>query len=262
MEILRDREKCKLYLSQKIYIEKVLHSFNIQNTKPVSTPLAAHFQLSATLSPKIDDEHIYISRVPYSCVFGSLMYAMACSRPDLSYAVSAVRRYMANPSKEHWKVVHWIFRYLHGSYDICLQFERNRDGVIGYVDSDFAGDLDKRRSLIGYVFTIGGCAISWKTTLQTTITLSSTEAEYRLLQRLARKISTYNNPADMMTKTLPSAKFEHCLDLVSVSSQDVPLGAFVEKVESFLKMNLSSELEFVSRWILLEFVTRIFLIGP
>ena len=103
IEIMRDREKCKLYLSQKKYIEKVLHRFNMQNAKPVSTPLAAHLQLSATLSPKTDDERDYMSRVPYSSVVGSLMYAMVCSRPDLSYVVSAVSRYMENPSKEHWK---------------------------------------------------------------------------------------------------------------------------------------------------------------
>ncbi|PHT68702.1 hypothetical protein T459_28189 [Capsicum annuum] len=67
---------------------------------------------------------------------------------------------MSNPSKEDWKTVQWIFTYLHGSVDVCLQFGRNRDGVIGYVDSDIAGDLDKRRFLIAYVFTIDGCAIS------------------------------------------------------------------------------------------------------
>ncbi|KAF3680613.1 hypothetical protein FXO37_03233 [Capsicum annuum] len=63
------------------------------------------------------------------------------------------------------------------------RFGRNRDGVIGYVDSDFAGDHDKRRSLTGYVFTIGGCAISWKATLQTTIALLTTEAEYMAITK-------------------------------------------------------------------------------
>ena len=69
-------------------------------------------------------------------------------------------------------------RYLCGSSSVCFQFGRNRDGFAGYVYSDYAGDLDKRRSLTGYVFTIGGCAISWKDTLQSTVTLSTTEAEY------------------------------------------------------------------------------------
>ncbi|KAG8472449.1 hypothetical protein CXB51_034191 [Gossypium anomalum] len=132
--------------------------FNMRSAKPVSTPLASHFRLSSTLSPQSDDEIEYMSHVPYSSAVGSLMYAMVCSRPDLSYAVSAVSRYMTNPGKEHWKAVQWILRYLRGTTDVCLQFGRTEDGVIGYVDADFAGDLDRRRSLTGYVFTIGGCA--------------------------------------------------------------------------------------------------------
>ena len=120
MEILRNRKASKLYLSQKGYIEKVLYRFNMQNAKPVSTLLAAHFRLSSALSPQSDDEIDYMSRVPYSSAVGSLMYAMVCSRPDLSYAVSAVSRYMANPGKEHWKAVQWIFRYLRNSTDACL----------------------------------------------------------------------------------------------------------------------------------------------
>ncbi|KAG8473502.1 hypothetical protein CXB51_035665 [Gossypium anomalum] len=279
MEILRDRKASKLYLSQKGYIEKVLCRFNMQSAKPVSTPLAAHFRLSSALSPQSDDEIEYMSHVPYSSAVGSLMYAMVCSRPDLSYAVSTVSRYMANPGKEHWKVVQWILRYLRGTTDVCLQFGRTKDGVIGYVDADFAGDLDRRRSLTGYVFTIGGCAISWKATLQTTVALSTTEAEYMVITEACKeaiwlkglfselneylqintvfcdsqsaifltkdqmfhertkhidvryhfvrdiiargdiivsKISTHENPADMMTKSLPITKFEHCLDLVGV----------------------------------------------
>ncbi|KAG8496781.1 hypothetical protein CXB51_008001 [Gossypium anomalum] len=187
MEILRDRKTSKLYLSQKGYIEKLLCRFNMRSAKPVSTPLAAHFRLSSALSPQSDDEIEYMSHVPYSSAVGSLMYAMVCSRPDLSYAVSAVSRYMANPGKEHWKAVQWILRYLRGTTDVCLQFGRTEDGVIGYVDADFAGDLDRRRSLTGYVFTIGGCAISWKATLQTTVALSTTEAEYMAITEACKE---------------------------------------------------------------------------
>ncbi|KAG8493558.1 hypothetical protein CXB51_011740 [Gossypium anomalum] len=187
--------------AKKILGMEILRDRN--SAKPVSTPLAAHFRLSSTLSPQSDDEIEYMSHVPYSSAVGSLMYAM---------------------------------------------FGRTKDGVIGYVDADFAGDLDRRRSLTGYVFTIGGCAISWKATLQTTVALSTAEAEYMAITEstifltkdqmfhertkhidvryhfvrdiIARgdivvsKISTHENPADMMTKSLRITKFEHCLDLV------------------------------------------------
>ena len=75
-------------------------------------------------------------------------------------------------------------RYLRGSSSVCLHFGRTRDAVVGYVDSDYAGNLDKRRSLIGYVFTIRG---SWKATLQSTVTLSTTEAEYMTITEACKE---------------------------------------------------------------------------
>jgi len=77
----------------------------MHNVKLGSTPLAAHFRFSSDLCPESDDEIEYMSRVPYSCAVGSLMYAMVCSRPDLSHALSVVSRIMANPGKEHWRAV-------------------------------------------------------------------------------------------------------------------------------------------------------------
>ncbi|KAG8492453.1 hypothetical protein CXB51_009584 [Gossypium anomalum] len=249
--------------------------------KKVKAQLSEEFEMKDLGPTKkiLDDEIEYMSHVPHSSTVGSLMYAMVCSRPDLSYAVSAVSRSRVNPSKKHWKAVQWILRYLRGTTDVCLQFGRTEDRVIGYVDTDFARDLDRRRFLTGYIFTIGGCAISWKATLQTTVALSTTEAEYMEITEackeaiwlkglfselnedlqistvfcdsqsaifltkdqmfhertkhidvryhfirdiiargdiVVRKISTHENPTDMMTKSLPITKFEHCLNLVSV----------------------------------------------
>jgi hypothetical protein len=104
MEITRDRKSGLLFLSQHGYTQKV-HHFNMHDSKPVSTLIAPHFKLSSSQSPSTDSEFEYMSKVPYSSVVGSLMYAMVCSRPDLSYAMSLVSRYMANPSKEHWNAV-------------------------------------------------------------------------------------------------------------------------------------------------------------
>ena len=67
-----------------------------------------------------DDDIEYMSRVPYTSAIGSLMYAMVCSRPDLSHALSVVSRYMANPGKQYWKAVQWIFKYLRGTSSACL----------------------------------------------------------------------------------------------------------------------------------------------
>jgi hypothetical protein len=61
--------------------------------------------------------------------------------------MSVFTRYMSNLGKEHWRVVRWIFRYLRGSSSACLYFGKSGDDLIGYVDSDSSGDLDRRRSL-------------------------------------------------------------------------------------------------------------------
>ena len=89
-----------------------------------------------------------MSGIPYAEAVGSLMYAMVCTRPDIAYSVCMVSRFMANPGKEHWKAVKWIFRYLVGTVDKALvfggaDFRRNSSNVIeGFVDSDYAGCLD------------------------------------------------------------------------------------------------------------------------
>ena len=109
------------------------------------------------------------------------MYAMVLTKPYLSYAVSVLSIYMANPRREHWKAVVWILRYLNGTISYGLIYrtdKRNEVNVEGFVDVDYAGDLDKRRSLTGYLFRLSGCTISWKVSLQNVVALSTTEAKY------------------------------------------------------------------------------------
>jgi hypothetical protein len=181
MEIQRDRHAGTLFLSQKSYIEKVLERYNLNNCKPVATPFASHFKLSWRQCPANEEDKEYMSRVPYSSAVGNLMYAMICTRPDLAHAVSVVSRFMHNPGKEHWNAVKWILRYLKGTTDFGLLFDKNSvktNDVIGFVDSDYAGDLDKRRSISGYIFSLCGSAVNWKASLQSVVALSTTEAEY------------------------------------------------------------------------------------
>ena len=148
-------------------------------TKPVCTPLASHFKLSSSSYSSSQEKHDYMARVPYVNVVDSFMYAMVCTRPNISQAVSMVSRYMQNSSKDHWLTVKWILRYLYGIVDVGLLFKKNcGQQCVVHCDSDFAGDLDKRRSTTGYVFTLGGGLVSWRSILQLTITLSITEAEY------------------------------------------------------------------------------------
>ncbi len=93
--------------------------------------------------------------------WGCDMYAMVCTRPDISHVVGVVSRYMSNLGKQHWEAVKWILMYLRGTTEKCLSFRKDELKLEGYVDSDFAREADQRRSTIGYVFTLGSTAISW-----------------------------------------------------------------------------------------------------
>uniref|UniRef100_A0A2N9FN54 Integrase catalytic domain-containing protein n=1 Tax=Fagus sylvatica TaxID=28930 RepID=A0A2N9FN54_FAGSY len=189
MEIRRDREARKLWLSQKNYIRKVLEKFSMLDAKPVSTPLANHFRLSGSQCPKNEEEIENMSKVSYASAVGCLMYAMVCTRPDLAHAVSIVSRYMANPGREHWNAVKWIFRYLKGTAEHGILFSRQpgTNSVVGYVDADYAGEVDDRRSTTGYVFTLSGGPICWKSTLQSIVAMSTTEAEYMAVAEAAKE---------------------------------------------------------------------------
>jgi len=159
----------------------VFKRFGMLDAKPVKTPLAAYFWLSAILSPQTDEEEKYMSRVLYVSAVESIMYAMVCTRPSIPHAISVMSRNMDKPRKGHWQAIKWILWYLKGSTSIGLCFDRKTNSdykIAGYSDSDFAGNLDRRRSLTGYAFTLSDCVISWKVALQSTVALSTIEAEY------------------------------------------------------------------------------------
>ncbi|XP_075474543.1 secreted RxLR effector protein 161-like [Primulina tabacum] len=181
MEICKDREKGLLHITQQGYISKVLSRFNMLNSKPVITPIGAHFKLSTEQSPSFEDEVSDMMKIPYASATGSIMYGMVSTRPDIAYASSLISRYMSNPGHEHWRAVKWVLRYLKGAYEVGLNYNNiwnTSEKVCGYVDADFAGDKDQRRSQTGYTFTLYGNTVSWKSTLQPIVALSTTESEY------------------------------------------------------------------------------------
>jgi hypothetical protein len=101
MEIRKDRDAKRLWLSQASYVKKVLERFIMENAKLVSIPLANHFHLSTSQCPKTVKETEDMSKVPYARAVGCLMYAMVCIKPNLAYAISVVSKYMANSERQH-----------------------------------------------------------------------------------------------------------------------------------------------------------------
>ncbi|KAL2608161.1 hypothetical protein R1flu_026734 [Riccia fluitans] len=164
MEIHRDVKGGRLWLTQGKYARKVLEKFNMLDTKPVSTPLMNHFkhQFSIAFYPLDVAEKGLMSKVPYDSAVGTLMYLMVCTRPDIAYALGKVSKYMANPEKVHWEAVKWIMRYIKGTMGYGLLFDAHSPQaktLVGFVDSDYAQDLDTRQSTIDYVMTMGGGCI-------------------------------------------------------------------------------------------------------
>ena len=130
----------------------------MQDSKPVSTPL----DISVKLIKNQEPETAEMKDIPYQSAVGSLMYAMIATRPDVAAAVGIVCRYMSNPAKQHWVAVKRILCYLKGTVNHYLEYKATGNGIqlIGYSDSNWAGDLDTRRSTTGYNFMISSGSIS------------------------------------------------------------------------------------------------------
>lgn len=169
MDIIRYKSEGKLFLTQAGYMQKVLQKFYMHQARSVTTPIGQQFKLSKDQSPTCDSDRKLMSGVPYANGVGSLMYPMVCSRPDLAYAMSVVSRFMADPGKAHWDALKWVFRYVNGTTNYGLLFEKSEkqtEPVEGFVDADFAGNIDTRKSLTGYIFNLYGTAVSWRSVLQ------------------------------------------------------------------------------------------------
>ena len=192
IDILRDRRKKELRLVQADYISKVIKKYQMEDTKSVSIPLASHFKLSKEQMPKEERDRREMNQIPYANIVGSIMYLIICTRPDVAHAISVVSRYMSDPGKEHWLALKWIIKYLKGSVSVGLFFgggawSEGDDALEGFCDSDYAANLDNRKSQSGYIFTLFGTAVSWKSNLQPVVALSTTEAEYISLTEAAKE---------------------------------------------------------------------------
>ena len=177
MEVLRDRGKHTLKLSQDKYIEEILERHGMADCRPVSTPMAQNQKLTKLTEAEIDPKD-------YQRALGSLMYAMLGTRPDIAYAVGVLSQHAATPGEEHWTALMRVYRYLRGTSDLTLTYHgdegesKSFPDPICYVDADWAADINDRRSISGHVFLMSGGAVCWSSKKQKSTALSSTEAEY------------------------------------------------------------------------------------
>ncbi|GMJ03847.1 cysteine-rich RLK (RECEPTOR-like protein kinase) 8 [Hibiscus trionum] len=179
VKIYRDRTRRLLGLSQSTYIDKVLKRFSMEYSKKGFLPMRHNISLTKDMCPSTPQERERMNKIPYASAIGSIMYAMICTRPDVSYALSMTSRNQVNPGESHWVAVKNILKYLRRTKDIFLVYGgEEKLSVIGYTDASFQTDKDDSRSQSGFVFCLNGGAVSWKSSKQDTIADSTTEAEY------------------------------------------------------------------------------------
>jgi hypothetical protein len=140
------------------------------------------------------------------------------SRPDISYAVCILSRYSSNPSMRHYTTALTVLKYLKGTIDMKLVFEKDNTSdtlttfsissrkktFTSYTDSDWAGDCDDRKSTSGFLVYFKGCLIAWSSSKQPVTSLSSTEAEYIGLGHSAKEVSSLIETLSTLGKNVSS----------------------------------------------------------
>ena len=193
-------------MSQRKYIEKLLPKFGMADSKPKTTPTVLGMEKVVDETPELEDPSLY------RAIVGSLIYVMTGTRPDLCYAVTKLSQNMSKPTEANLVAAKHVLRYLRGTVGHSLSFAKCETELrlTGFCDSDWGGDITDRRSISGYGFTLQdkGPLVSWRSRKQSTVALSSCEAEYMAL-----------------TDATPEAKFlrQLCVDLGIVNANYVLL---------------------------------------
>jgi hypothetical protein len=186
IRVVRDRSKRRLWLCQDSYIEAVAARFNLicDGIAP-ATPMGMQ-----QLVPNEDiadhaTTHLYQRKI------GSILYPAVISRPDIAFTAARLSSFLTNPSPDHMAAANRCIQYLYGSRHLAILFDGLNDteekAFKAYTDASFADDLQDRKSTQGYLFTLFGGPIAWKSGKQPTVTTSSTEAELLALSTAAKE---------------------------------------------------------------------------
>ncbi|MBW0535863.1 hypothetical protein O181_075578 [Austropuccinia psidii MF-1] len=167
-------------LDQHHFADALLDLYGMNNCRPVSTPLVPNQHLSSATDK---ESSAFLSLgVNYRSAIGSVNYLSTATRPDLSHAVSSLSQFLERPGINHWKAFLHLLQYLKGSQNLALTYEAGSEhGIAAYSDADWGNCTDTRRSVTGYLVQFNNCLVIWKTRKQPTVSLSTSEAEYKSL---------------------------------------------------------------------------------
>ncbi|KAK1665412.1 hypothetical protein QYE76_053571 [Lolium multiflorum] len=164
----------QITLLQSHYVEKILSRFGYSDCKSSPTP----YDPSVIIRK---NKRIARDQLRYSQIIGSLMYLASATRPDISFAVSKLNRFVSRPGDVHWHALERVLRYLKGTASYGIHYTGYPRVLEGYSDANWISDADETKATSGYLFTLGGGAVSWKSCKQTIITRSTMEAELTAL---------------------------------------------------------------------------------
>ena len=200
LDIARDRANRTLSITATPYINKMLSTFGMTDAKGAETP----FPSGITLAPTPPEIATLPASFAYRAIVGSILYLALLIRPDIAFHASQLARYQDRPSMTHWNAAKHVLRYLVSTKDFGLTYSaRNTttsgephfaaDELHGYADASWGEDPSTRRSQTGFAFILANAAISFKTSLQHTVALSSTEAEYLSLASAVKEVLYLRN---------------------------------------------------------------------
>ena len=189
MEIVRDRKNQTVVVHQKGMITSVIKKFDLYGTlRTSSTPMATTDAERKIIPEKRIKTLFDPKRIPYRNAIGTLSYIANATRPDIMFAVNYLSRRQQNYGEKEWEQVKRIFRYLKGTANLGIKFDGKGDRVECYVDALLGLNEENARSTSGYVVTMFGDPVAWKTQLQRQVALSFAESEYVAMSQACKEI--------------------------------------------------------------------------
>lgn len=194
--IERNRDHKILTMDQMNKVNGYIKEHGIEDSKP------NHLPLSVPLENHEDKEQI--NHTQYQKISGQLQYLAGTTRPDICHAASALARYNARPTQEHWNAIRGTLKYLNGTRNVKIIYRGTTENIKEniqidvYSDADYGGETDTRRSRTGYAIVLMGSLVSWQSKLQPTIALSTTEAEYQATTSAVKEVLWIKNFLDQL----------------------------------------------------------------
>ena len=192
-----DERSLEIHMTE--FVQEIISDYE-QETKKV---LKIYDTPGTTSEPLLENAGNKERQEQYRSYVGRLLFAIKKCIPDCSNAIRELSQHLENPGVEQWKSVERLLGYLKGHYR-PLKMEAPKElRINGAVDSNWAMDRKDRKSITGYIITVGGCIVSWMSKKQQGVTLSSTEAEYVALSTAATEVKFLRAyTGDNRTKTI------------------------------------------------------------